>query len=134
GRGLMALAICSRAGQLVAAAACWYRLRHDFPHLKFQVRLSGISDLTGYMKKSGWISVSQVAQVLTMGSDLLLVGKLLGPSAAVPYSCTGKLASVLANKPQMLMQTAFPGLTELRASGAKPRIRQASFALAQAMR
>jgi O-antigen/teichoic acid export membrane protein len=86
-----------------------------------------------HMRKGVWISTSQIAQILTTGSDLLLVGKLLGPSAAVPYSCTGKLAGVLANKPQIMMQAAFPGLSELRGGGSKPRIRHATMALSQAM-
>ena len=90
-------------------------------------------EIAEYMKKGAWISASQIAQILTTGSDMLLVGKLLGPGATVPYSCTGKLAGVLANKPQMMMQAAFPGLSELRAGGSKPRIRRATMALSQAM-
>ena len=76
---------------------------------------------------------SQIAQILTAGTDMLVIGKLLGPAATVPYSCTGKLAGVLANKPQMVMQAAFPALSELRTGGSRLRIRQATTALGQAM-
>jgi len=134
GRGLVALALSSAIGQFVITAACWYRLRRNFPYV-LPARLDGTGrrSVIEYMKKGAWISTAQVAQILTSASDILLIGKLLGPDATVPYSCTGKLAGVLANKPQMLMQAAFPGLSELRGGGSKPRIRRATMALSQAM-
>ena len=61
--------------------------------------------------------MSQVAQVLVNGTDLLVIGALLGPEAIVPYACTGKLVTLLANQPQLFMQMALPALSELRASG-----------------
>ena len=60
--------------------------------------------------------MAQVAQTLLAGSDVLLVGALIGPAAAVPYACTAKLIQVLANHPQMLMQAAAPALSEMRMS------------------
>ena len=134
GRGLMALALSSAAAQLVTTLACWSRLRLHFPGvLPDRMPRSSRAEILAYMKKGAWISTSQVAQMLTMGSDVLLVGKLLGAGAVVPYSCTGKLAGVLANKPQMMMQVAFPGLSELRGGGSKPRIRRVTIALSQVM-
>jgi O-antigen/teichoic acid export membrane protein len=134
GAGIMALAISSAVSQVTNALVCWYRLRRRFPGL-LTVGLHDVPwpAIREYMRKSVWISTSQVGQVLTAGSDVLLVGKFLGASATVPYSCTGRLAGVLANKPQMLMQVAFPGLSELRAAGSRPQIRQATMALSQAM-
>ena len=49
----------------------------------------------------------------------LVVGKLLGPEAIVPYACTGKLMTMLANQPQLFMQMALPALSELRGSAAR---------------
>ena len=63
-----------------------------------------------------WISVGQLAQVLLSGTDVVVIGKLLGPEAIVPYECTGKLITMLANQPQMFMQLALPALSELRTS------------------
>ena len=59
-----------------------------------------------------WISVSQIAQVLLNGTDLLIIAGLLGPTAVVPYACTGKLVSLLANQAQLFMQMALPALSE----------------------
>ncbi len=51
----------------------------------------------------------------------------------VPYVCTGKLASALANQPQMLMHFAMPGLSEMRTGESKERLYQVSIALSQGM-
>jgi O-antigen/teichoic acid export membrane protein len=80
-----------------------------------------------------WISVSQVAQVLLNGTDMLLIGTLLGPSAVVVYSCTGKLLLLLGNQPQLFMQMAAPALSELRATASRDRLFQLSTAMSQAM-
>jgi O-antigen/teichoic acid export membrane protein len=57
---------------------------------------------------------------------------MLGPAAVVPYACTGKLVSVLANQPQAMLQSAAPALSELRTSSDKGRLFNVSAALAQA--
>jgi O-antigen/teichoic acid export membrane protein len=64
---------------------------------------------------------------------VLIIGKVLGPAAAVPYFCTGKLVMVLANQPQMIMQAAAPALSELRTGATRERLFQVCTALTQAM-
>ena len=68
------------------------------------------------------MSLAQVGQVFLNGSDLLVLGAILGPAATVPYACTGKLITVLANHPQLLMQTAAPAMAEMRVSGPAQRL------------
>ena len=75
--------------------------------------------------------MSQVAQVLLNGTDLLVIGALLGPAAVVPYACTGKLVTLLANQPQLFMQTALPALSELRTSAPRARLFQVSTSMSQ---
>jgi O-antigen/teichoic acid export membrane protein len=86
-----------------------------------------------HLTKGFWISVAQVAQVLMANTDLLIIGRLLGPSAVVPYACTGKLAGILANQAQMLMQTATPGLCELKTAESQNRLFQAILGLNHAI-
>jgi O-antigen/teichoic acid export membrane protein len=86
-----------------------------------------------YFKRSIWVSVGQIAQVLLAGSDVLIIGKLLGPEAVVPYVCTGKLVAVFANHPQLLMHAAQPALSELRASASRARLSTIATALTQCM-
>ncbi len=78
-----------------------------------------------------WMSVSQIAQVLLNGTDLLIIGTLLGPAAIVPYACTGKLVTILASQPQLFMQTALPALSELRTSVPQARLFQVSTSMSQ---
>ena len=56
---------------------------------------------------------------------------LLGAAAVVPYACTGKLVSVLANQPQAILQSAAPALSELRTTNDRSRLFQVSSALAR---
>jgi O-antigen/teichoic acid export membrane protein len=83
--------------------------------------------------RGSWISVGQLAQVLLSGTDFVVIGKLLGPEAIVPYACTGKLITMLANQPQMFMQLALPALSELRTSAPRDRLFEVSRSMTQVM-
>jgi O-antigen/teichoic acid export membrane protein len=86
-----------------------------------------------HLGKGFWVSVGQVAQLLTSNTDGLIIGRVLSPAAVVPYSFTGKLPGVLGNQASMLMHTAAPALCELRTGESRPRVFQALSALNQAM-
>jgi O-antigen/teichoic acid export membrane protein len=132
GFGLYALAAGWACTQITLAGLSWWRLRRRFPHTLPQ-RLPSLSlhAVRAYLGRSVWISVSQIAQVLLNGTDLVVIGALMGPAAVVPYACTGKLITVLANQPQLFMQTALPALSELRASVPRVRMFQVSTAMSQ---
>ncbi|MFY9556738.1 MAG: oligosaccharide flippase family protein, partial [Blastocatellia bacterium] len=86
-----------------------------------------------YLVKGFWINIAQIAQTILNGIDILIIGKVLGPAMVVPYACTGKLINVMANQPQMLMQAAFPALSEMRTAESKERLFRVCTALSQAM-
>jgi O-antigen/teichoic acid export membrane protein len=134
GNGLYALAFGWVITQVLTACICLFRLLRNFPGVLPRY-LPSLSWLTarGQLKQGFWISVAQIAQVLINGTDLLIIGMLLGPVAVVPYACTGKLIGVLANQPQMLMQSAFPGLSEMRMGESAKRLFEVCTALSQAM-
>ena len=72
--------------------------------------------------------------MLLAGTDLVIIGHALGPAAIVPFAVTGKLIAVLANQPAMVMQSAQPALSEMRANaGEKHRLLSVTTALAQLM-
>lgn len=113
--GLYALATGWIVSQTLLGLGSWMRLRRRFP----EAIPSSIPHLTAaaarYRFGRGlWVSLSQVAVVLLNGTDVVIIGKVLGAAAVVPYACTGKLINFLANQPQMLLQTAEPGLSEMR--------------------
>jgi hypothetical protein len=67
------------------------------------------------------------------GTDILIIGKLFGPTAVVPFVITGKLISVMSNQPQMLMAAAGPALSQMRMSESRERLSEVCIALSQAM-
>ena len=116
---------------LVPALAAVYRARQRWP--SSAVSTTEDSSVRHYFSRSMWVSVSQISQVLLNGSDVLLLGRILGAAAVVPYTCTGKLVTVFANHPQLLMHAAQPALSELRGSATRERLATVTTALTQAM-
>lgn len=114
----------------VPALAGWWHARRKWPHLFSFAAKPRVDE---FFQRSMWVSVSQVSQVLLSGSDVLLVGRMLGAAAVVPYSCTGKLIGVFVNQPHLLMHAAQPALSELRASSSKERLATVATALTHAM-
>jgi len=133
GGGLYSLVIAWMIGQAIPACAAWYRIHAVRPELVSGATPKDAANAGQYLGRSVWLSAGQIAQVLLAGSDVLLIGKLLGPAAVVPYACTGKLVMVFANHPQLLMHAAQPALSELRGSASRARLAKVSAALAQTM-
>ena len=130
GAGLYALVIGWVVTTAVPAGAAWWRSRSLWPAADRSVPAGPTSEI---FRSSLWLSAGQVAQVLLAGSDVLLVGRILGAAAVVPYACTGKLVTVFANHPHLLMHVAQPALAEMRASESRDRLRHVATALTQAM-
>lgn len=134
GAGLYALAAGWAVAQLGVAAVSYWRLRREFPGV-LPTRLPRLTgDVAGTrLRRGGWASLSQIAQVFLYGTDVLVIGQLFGPGAVVPYVCTGKLVTVLANQPQMILQAAIPGLSELRGGGRDEHTARVCATITQAM-
>lgn len=132
--GLYALALGWVTTQFVAVLAAWRRLVTVHAHvLPKRLPSLAFSAVKGQLASGAWISVNQIGQVLLAGTDLLVVGKLLGPAAVVPYACTGKLLALLANQPQMFMQMALPALSELRTAASRERLFDVARSMSQVM-
>ena len=131
---LYSLAVGWTALQLITAAASLYRLRTRFPSV-LPRSLPELRWTTARVRlgQGFWVSLSQIAQVLLNGTDILIIGKLFGPTAVVPFVITGKLISVMSNQPQMLMAAAGPALSQMRISESRERLSEVCIALSQAM-
>jgi O-antigen/teichoic acid export membrane protein len=134
GWGLYALAMGWAAQQVFNSAVCGYRLHKRFP----TVLPRGLPKLPWpaarkRLTQGFWVSLAQIAQALLNSTDILLIGKLFGPAAVVPYVCTGKMISVLANQPQMLMAAAGPALSQMRVGESRERVAEVCVALGQAV-
>jgi O-antigen/teichoic acid export membrane protein len=134
GFGLYALALGWVTTQLLVIPVLLYRFKRKFPGV-LPRRLSRLPWNAARKKliNGFWVSINQIAVVLLAGTDLLIIGKLLGPAAVVPYVCTGKLITVLANQPQMLGQLAVPALSELRVQTERDHLSGVCIALSQAI-
>jgi len=133
GYGLFALVIGWIVTQGFTAGLALLRVITKFPGVMPQPPFLGPVPGRDRVVRGLWVSVNQIAQVLLNGTDFMLVGWMMGPAAVVMYSCTGRLASVLANQPQMFMQMAVPVLSELRASASRERLFDVSSSLSQVM-
>jgi O-antigen/teichoic acid export membrane protein len=132
--GLYSLAWGWIGTQVVGAFMNWRRLHTTFAAVVPDAIPSlGLRAVTTHIRRSAWISVSQLAQVLLAGTDLVVVGKLLGPEAVVPYACTTKLPMMLANQPQMFMQMALPALSELRTTTSREHLFNVARSMTQVM-
>jgi O-antigen/teichoic acid export membrane protein len=130
GWNLFALAVGWLISQLLLTPVYVYRLWTRFPEvLPRRLPANDWIAARTQLGKGIWVSVAQIAQLLMSNTDLLIIAKLLGPAAVVPYACTGKLPGVLANQAQILMQTATPGLCELKAGGSREKLLHALVAL-----
>jgi len=134
GWSLYALAIGWLVSQFIATPVWIYRLMTRFPGV-LPRRLPPMvwQSARTQLGKGFWISVAQIAQLLMSNTDLLIGGRIFGPAALVPYSCTGKLPGVLGNQAPILMHTATPALCELKTGESHLRVFQALVALNQAM-
>jgi len=131
---LYALALGWLISQFALAPIAIYRLMTRFPGvLPRKLPPLAWNAARTQLGKGFWISVAQVAQLLTTATDLLILGRVLGPAAVVPYSCTGKLPGVLGNQATILMHTAGPAICELRTGETRQRVFQAMAALSQGL-
>ena len=134
GMGLYALAAGWIATQLLVIPVLLYRSKRKFPGV-LPIRLARLpwNEARRKLVNGFWVSLNQIAGVLLLGTDLLIIGKFLGPAAVVPYACTAKLIMVLANQPQMLGQLAVPALSQLRAQPNRDHLSGVCIALSQAI-
>ena len=134
GLGLYSLTLGWVTTQTTSIVMAWLRLSRAFPEvLPRRLPSLTLAVIRQQLGQGVWISVGQIAQVLLSGTDMVVIGRLLGPEAVVPYACTGKLVTLLSNQPQMFMQLALPALSELRTSAPRARLFHVSRLMTQAM-
>ena len=133
GYGLSGVAVGWVTNQATVATGSWVRLRVRFPEALPRASMISVDGALGKVRRSLWASVSQVAHTLHNGSDVLMIGAVLGPAAAVPYVITGKLITLLRNLPSAAGLAVQPVLSELRAGERPPRVHQAATAVTEGM-
>jgi O-antigen/teichoic acid export membrane protein len=134
GWGMESLAFGWVTTSLLGALWCWGRLRRSHPGtLPASVPSLDPAVARRLIGRGSWISITQVANVFLNGTDLLVIGWLLGSGDVVAYSCTAKLVTVFAVQPLALLYAAGPALSEMTVAESRQRTSQATAALTQAV-
>jgi O-antigen/teichoic acid export membrane protein len=116
--GLYALAIGSFAGQIVVAAANTLRL--IFRHRRVvprRFRWASRDVIRKHLSPGAWMSLGQLSHVMMNATDVLVVGRYLGPEAVLIFSFTDKTENILSVQPYAIGNLAGPTLGEIRGSG-----------------
>jgi O-antigen/teichoic acid export membrane protein len=133
GKGLYGLAFGWAVTQAVISIGTIWKLYKSYPAFApLSVRALPWGKYKRVIGSGLWVSLGQVAQLLRT-SDFLLIGKILGPPAVVPYSCSGKLVAIGLNQPLAIMQSAQPALSELRVTAERRHLASVVGSLTQAM-
>ncbi len=92
GWGLNALAASwCVTNSLAPMCACYLRVKARFPAaLSGGLPALSRGDAINRLRKGFWVVVSQVAVMLSSGSDLLVIAAVLGPATVTPYTITGQ--------------------------------------------
>jgi O-antigen/teichoic acid export membrane protein len=132
GTGIASVAIGWTVTQLATAVASTIRLRtRHRAAWPVGPLLPSAHDVRRWFGRSAWVTATQIAGLLRSGTDVLVIGRLLGTAAAVPFATTAKLCVVAGVFPPMLLANAQPGLAELRARADREGLVRASDALAR---
>jgi O-antigen/teichoic acid export membrane protein len=123
GFGLNALAVAGAVGQLVAAAGGVARMVSRHPAiLPRRIRWASRDVVRKHFAPGLWVSLAQIAHLLIYSTDILVVGRILGPEGALRFSFTDKTENLLSNAPFSISNLAGPAIGELKAAGRKEQL------------
>lgn len=132
GWGLWAIVAAWIVYRCLQCLCWWLRLRLAFAGL-----VSGVlarfrpEGGWGLLKQGIWVTVGRLAHVLGNGTQLLIIGWLLGPVWVVVYSCTAKFAQIGSTQVQSLILGAEPALSELKTAASPEHLTGVLTALCQ---
>jgi O-antigen/teichoic acid export membrane protein len=118
GWGLNALVI----GWVITQGGGWFltsiRLRTKYPQFVPHRRIwpTWVA-LKSRLLPGFWASLNQLSVVLSTGTDVILLGIILGPEAVIIYKCTSMAVTILNQQPMMIGHSIAPIIGEIRGSG-----------------
>ena len=120
GWGLPGVAAASMIGIAVAGGVRFFIARHVIPW--FGASRPTRKELLGFVRLSGWLFLAGLSGLLLHGSDLLLIGVILGPSAAAVYATTGAVLRLMIGPLGQILSSGGPGIAGLCGSGEWHRV------------
>lgn len=120
GWGLPGVAAATIAGIVIAGGVHFLVARSVLPW--FGVARPTRKEFFGFSRLSGWLFISALSSLMLHSSDLLLIGIILGPSAAAIYFTTGAVLRLLLGPMVQLIRSGAPGITGLCGQRDWPRV------------
>jgi O-antigen/teichoic acid export membrane protein len=111
GWGLPGVACAAVIGMIISGVVRFIVVKQNVPW--FGVARPTKQELSGFGKSSGWLFLSGIADALLNVSDMLIVGTVLGPSAAAVYATTGAVLRMSSAPIASLLFSASSGIGEL---------------------
>jgi O-antigen/teichoic acid export membrane protein len=105
GMGLLVLAISGSRLAVAAASAVWLFWRHD-PELRPSVSAFDRASVRRLMHTGGLFFLVQIAGLILLNTDNVIIARLMGAERVTPYSVTWTLFTI----PSMLISLVFPYL------------------------
>src|ERR1700677_4855093 len=118
GSGLYALAVGGFVGQIAATVASLTRLilRHRRV-VPTRVQWASGDVIRRHLRPGLWVSLGQIANVVVNTTDIVVIGRLLGPEAALRFNFTDKTENLLGLHPYAIGNLSGPTLGELKGAG-----------------
>lgn len=120
GWGLVGLAVATVANSVLAGGLWAWVACRTVPW--FGVARPTRGDVRELAALSGWVYLSGIGGVLLRATDVLVLGLVLGPSAAGVYVTTGVAARALRDVVGQALSSGVPGMTGLCGSGEWARL------------
>jgi O-antigen/teichoic acid export membrane protein len=120
GWGLPGVAAASLAGIVLSSAVRFLIARRVFPW--FGVARPTRNEFLYFLKLSGWLFISALSSLLLVGSDLLIIGLILGPSAVAIYATTGAVLRLTMGPVAQLLGSGSSGIAGLCGQGDWTRV------------
>ncbi len=111
GWGLLGVAAASILGILINRAVRFVVAVNVLPWLG--ISRPSRSELSIFARQSGWLYMSGLAGLLLVSGDVLLVGIILGPSAAAVYATTGAVLRMAIGPVGQLLSSSAAGIAGL---------------------
>jgi O-antigen/teichoic acid export membrane protein len=120
GLGLPGLAAAALAGVVILGGTRFLVARHFISW--FAAALPRREEVKFFLGKSGWYFGSSISDALLNVSDLLIVGYILGPSAAAIYATTGAVLRFSTAPVMKILNSANAGIGGLCGKGEWDRV------------
>ncbi|MCK4784326.1 MAG: oligosaccharide flippase family protein [Desulfobacteraceae bacterium] len=132
GFGLLALALSHLFTVLSTGVVTYLFCKLCYlPDLKISPFLVNRCDLKRLWSFSGYYQIGRIAYIITISTDAILIGAILGAAAVSPYALTSKLAVLISvTIASKLPITLFPALSQMFARKEMDKLRRAYIGLA----